>query len=311
MLRYVARRLGQAVLVLWAAFTVSFAVLYVLPGDPVAIMAGAGTQSGTTSPAQLAGLRHQYGLDRPIPVQYRDRLWAALHGDLGRSLTNGRPVATIIRENLPSTLVLTVCALAVAVLAGGTVALLATYTRARWLRQFLLSLPAVGVSLPSFWVGLLLLQLFSFRLHVFPAFGNNGPASLVLPALTLAVGASAVVAQLLAKSLGNALAQPYIETARAKGASRVRVQLRHALRNAAAPALTMLGVIFGELITSAVVTETVFSRTGLGSVTATSVQAENIPVVQGVVIVSAVVFVLVNLAVDLAYPLLDARVVRA
>jgi peptide/nickel transport system permease protein len=226
-------------------------------------------------------------------------------------LTNGRPVLTVIRQNLPPTLILTFTALLVAVVLGGSVALVATYTRARWLRQFLLSLPAAGVSLPSFWVGLVLLQLFSFRLHIFPAFGNNGPVSLVLPAITLAIGSSAVIAQLLAKSMLNVLAQPYIETARAKGASRLRIHFRHALRNAATPALTMLGVIFGELITSAVVTETVFSRTGLGSVTATSVQAENIPVVQGVVLVSAVVFVLINLAVDLVYPLLDARIVTA
>ena len=309
--RYLARRLLQAAVVLWAAFTVSFAVLYVLPGDPVAIMAGAGTQSSTTDPEQLAALSHQYGLDQPLVVQYWDKLVAALHGDLGRSVVNGSPVSTIIKQNLPATLQLTLLALAFAVLFGSTIALCATYTRARWLRQFLLTLPAAGVSLPSFWVGLMLLQLFSFRLHVFPAFGNNGVRSLVLPALTLAVASSAVIAQLLAKSMDNVLSEPYIETARAKGASRLRIHFRHALRNAAAPALTILGVTFGELITNAVITETVFSRTGLGSVTAQAVQAENIPVVQGVVIVSAVAFVLVNLAVDLVYPLLDPRIVTA
>ena len=309
MIRYLLSRLAQAILVLWAAFTLSFVILYALPGDPVAIMTGAGTGQSTVDPAQVEALRHQLGLDKPVPLQYWDRLVAALHGDLGQSVTNGQTVFSVIGQNLPSTLLLTSLALVVAVILGGGLAMLATYTRLSALRQVLLSLPSFGVSVPTFWIGLLLVQLFSFRVHLFPAFGNGGPVSLVLPVITLAVPCSAIIAQLLARSMDTALAEPYIETARAKGAGRVRIHLRHALRNAIGPSLTMLALIFGELITNAVVVETVFSRQDLGSVTAAAAQAENIPIVQGVVLVSATIYAVVNLVVDVIYPLIDPRIV--
>jgi peptide/nickel transport system permease protein len=189
--------------------------------------------------------------------------------------------------------------------------MLATYTGQRWLRQLLLSLPPLGVSVPAFWVGLMLVELFSFRRHWFPAFGNDGLRGLVLPAVTLAVPTGALVAQVLAKSLFTALAEPYIDTARAKGAGRVRIHLRHALRNASLPALTIVGLLCGQLLANSVVIETVFSRNGLGRVTAAAVTVQDIPLVQGVVVFGALIFVLVNLLVDLVYPLLDPRIVVA
>ncbi|MFF1546088.1 ABC transporter permease [Streptomyces sp. NPDC058291] len=311
MRRYVIKRVAQALGVLWAAYTVSFLVLDFLPGDPVSAMAGAGAESGTVDPAQLARLRHAYGFDKPVPVQYADHLGDALRADFGDSVSTGRPVTSTLGDALPQTLTLTGTALLLAVVLGGGLALLATYTSRRWLRQLLLSLPPLGVSVPTFWVGLLLVELFSFRLRWFPAFGDDGLRGLVLPALTLAIPTGALVAQVLAKSLLTALDQAYTETARAKGAGRVRIHLRHALRNASLPALTVVGLLAGQLIAGSVVVETVFSRDGLGRVTAAAVTAQDIPLVQGVVVFAAVVFVLANLIVDLVYPLLDPRIVMA
>ncbi|MEU0785564.1 ABC transporter permease [Streptomyces sp. NPDC006173] len=309
MRRYVIKRIAQAVGVLWAAYTVSFLVLDYLPGDPVSAMAGAGADSGQVDPAQLAALRHQYGFDKPVPVQYAEALGRAVRGDFGDSVSTGRPVTSSLADALPQTLQLTGAALLLAVLLGGGVALLATYTTQRWLRQLLLSLPPLGVSVPTFWVGLLLVEVFSFRARLFPAFGNDGLRGLVLPAVTLAIPTGALIAQVLAKSLLTALDQAYVETARAKGAGRVRIHLRHALRNASLPALTVVGLLAGQLIAGSVVVETVFSRDGLGRVTAAAVAAQDIPLVQGVVVFGALIFVSANLVVDLVYPVLDPRIV--
>lgn len=309
MRRYVIKRIAQAVGVLWAAYTVSFLVLDYLPGDPVSAMAGAGADSGQVDPAQLAALRHQYGFDKPVLVQYAEALGRAVRGDFGDSVSTGRPVTSSLADALPQTLQLTGAALLLAVLLGGAVALLATYTTRRWLRQLLLSLPPLGVSVPTFWVGLLLVEVFSFRARLFPAFGNDGPRGLVLPAVTLAIPTGALVAQVLAKSLLTALDQAYVETARAKGAGRARIHLRHALRNASLPALTVVGLLAGQLIAGSVIVETVFSRDGLGRVTAAAVAAQDIPLVQGVVVFGALIFVSANLIVDLVYPVLDPRIV--
>ncbi|GAB3304761.1 ABC transporter permease [Geodermatophilus aquaeductus] len=309
--RYVLRRLAQAVVVLWAAYTVSFLVLDALPGDPVTAMASAGMDSGAVDQEQLDQLRAEYGYDDPMLVRYLDHLGSAATGDLGDSVATGRPVVDTIAQALPPTLQLAGAALALAVLLGGGLALVATYSRRRWLRQVLLSLPGLGVSVPTFWVGLVLVQVLSFQLRLFPAFGNSGPSSLVLPAVTLAIPTGALVAQVLAKSLLTALDEPYVQTARAKGAGRARVHLSHALRNASLPALTVVGLLAGQLLANSVVVETVFSRDGLGRVTAGAVGSQDLPLVQGVVVLGALVFVLVNLAVDLVYPLLDRRIVVA
>jgi peptide/nickel transport system permease protein len=311
MRRYVLTRVAQALGVLWAAYTVSFFVLDCLPGDPVSAMAGAGADTGEVDPARLAALRHRYGFDKPVPVQYAGHLLKALRGDFGDSVSTGRPVVSALAEALPQTLQLTGAALLLAVTAGGGLAVLATYTTRRWLRQTLLSLPPLGVSVPTFWVGLLLVEVFSFRARLFPAFGNDGLRGLVLPAVTLAVPTGALVAQVLAKSLGTALDQAYVETARAKGAGRMRIHLRHALRNASLPALTVVGLLAGQLIAGSVVVETVFSRDGLGRVTAAAVSVQDIPLVQGVVVFGALVFVAASLAVDLVCPVLDPRIVPA
>ncbi|WP_285573423.1 ABC transporter permease [Streptomyces sp. RTGN2] len=308
MTRYLTGRLLQAVLVLWAAFTLSFGVLYLLPGDPVSIMAAGGGDTNDISPEQLAELRKTYGLDKPVLEQYVSQLRHALQGDFGISVQSGEKVGHMIGTALPDTLRLTSGALLLALVLGGATALLGTYTQWRWLRQVLLSLPALGVSAPTFLVGLVLVQLVSFRWGLLPAVGNEGFDSLVLPMITLALPTGAVLAQVFAKSLRTTLSEPYVETALAKGASRRRVHFRHATRNASIPPLTVVGMLVGNLLAGSVVVETVFSRTGVGRITATAVASQDIPVVQGLVVFGALVFVLANLAVDLVYPLLDPRI---
>jgi peptide/nickel transport system permease protein len=308
MTAYLVRRIALAVVVLWAAFTVSFIVLYLMPGDPVATMAGGGLDGEPLPPAELDALRARYGLDQPVLVQYGQQLWSAVHGDFGVSVQNGQDVRAAIAEALPYTVQIALAGLVVAIVGGTALALLATYTRSRWLRQALLGLPSLAVSLPVFWVGLMLVQVFSFGLRLFPSVGAAGPSALVLPAITLGLPTGALVAQVLAKSLDQALDEPYVTTARAKGVGRPAIHLRHALRNAAIPALTVLGYVVGNLLAGSVVVETVFTRPGIGRLTVAAVGVEDIPLVQGVVVFAAAVFVLVNLAVDLVYPLLDPRI---
>lgn len=307
---YLLRRLGFAALVLWASYTVSFAVLYLL-ADPVATLVARASDGSAVTAAELAELRARYGLDQPVPVQYLDRLWAALRGDLGTSFVSGQPVGRTIAESLPPTLQIATAGLVLAVVFGAGVALTATYTRHRWLAQALMGLPSLAVSLPVFWVGLMLVQLFSFQLGWLPAVGARGPEALILPAVTLALPTGALIAQVLVKSMGQALGEPYVTTARAKGVGPLAVHLRHALGNAAIPALTVLGYVTGNLLAGTVVVETVFTRPGLGRTTVSAVADQDIPLVQGVVLFAALVFVLVNLAVDLIYPLLDPRVTHA
>lgn len=312
MTRYLLRRVGQGVFVLWAAWTISFFILYLLPSDPAALIAARGGEADTVDPALLEQLRAQYGLDRPVIVQYVTALLAALRLDFGQSYASGGPAMDVVAGVLPSTIQLAAVALVLGVALGALLAVATVLPRAAWLRQLVSTLPPVGVALPTFWVGLILLQVFSFRLGLFPAMGDDGVASLVLPAVTLAVPAAAGLAQVLSRSLREALGEPYVETARAKGASRLRVQLGHALRNAALPAFTMLGLTVGGLLGGTVVTETVFSRAGLGRLAVTAVNSQDIPVVQAIVVVSALVFVTVTLVVDLVYPLIDPRIaVRA
>ncbi|MEV4689479.1 ABC transporter permease [Microbacterium sp. LWH3-1.2] len=308
--RYIARRIGQGVIVLWAAYTISFLILYLLPGDAATLFAGGGDQEAI-DPELVAQLRSELGLDRPLYEQYLVALGKALTGDFGVSTQTGRPASDLLLESLPPTLALTAFAFVLSVVFGIVLALSASLARAQWLRNLLSSLPPLGVSIPVFWIGLLLLQAFSFRIRLFPSMGNEGFESLVLPAITIAIPSGAFIAQLLSRSLRSTLAQPYVEIVRAKGASERRVQLGHAFRNAAIPSLTMVGVLIGGLLSGAVVTETVFSRLGIGRLVVTAVNNRDVPVVQTVVVFAALVFVVANLVVDLVYPLIDRRITLA
>ncbi|SDH21362.1 ABC transporter permease [Pseudonocardia oroxyli] len=309
--RYLAGRVAQAVGVLWAAFTVTFVVLYLLPSDPVALQLGAaGIETDKLTPEQLAQVEAQYGLDQPVLAQYWHYLTGALHGDFGTSFAQGLPVSQLIGERVGTTLTLSLVAGALSLVAGTTLAWLAAYVRWRPLRLFLSRLPSVGASFPQFFIALLLIQLLSFSLAWLPATGDRGWQTLVMPALTIALLTGSMLAQVLMRSFDDTLQQPYITTARATGLSRAAVQLTHAFRNAALPAMTILGVLVAQTVTSAIVVETVFTRDGVGRLAQQAVLAQDVPVVLGVVTLAAAVFVAVNLVVDLLYPLLDPRIVH-
>jgi peptide/nickel transport system permease protein len=309
MTRYVLGRIGQAVVVLWAAYTLTFAILYLLPSDPMELqLAAAGVQPDSLSLEQVASIKHQFGLDQSIWQQYWHHLSGLVRGDFGTSLTQQVPVSDLLSQRIGSTLLLSISAALVSLVAGSALAYLATFARWNPLRLLLTRLPALGASFPQFFVALFLIQFFSFKLGWFPATGSEGGSSLVMPVITISVLASSVLAQVLIKSFDETLSQAYITTARAKGLSRSAVHVRHAFRNAALPAMTILGVIVGLTVTSSIVTETVFTREGVGKLAQEAVLSQDVPVVLAVVTVAAAVFVLVNLVVDLLYPLLDPRI---
>lgn len=305
MLRYAASRLGQAVLVLWAAFTLSFVLLQALPGD--AILIKFQNPDMGLSPAQIAEIRASYGADSPVLVQYGRALGHALSGDFGYSVQAGVPVADQLRAALPPTLRLAGLGFALAALLAAGLAAAASLLPGRWLRDAIQALPGLLASLPVFWLGAVLIQVVSFRLRLIPVIHPGPWQGLILPVLTVSVPVAAPLAQVLMRSVEEVSRQPFVAVARAKGASRAGALWRHVAVNAALPALTIAGILLGELVANAVVTETVFGLNGIGQLTAQAVGNEDASVLQAVVVLSATGFVLINLAVDLLYPLLDPR----
>lgn len=304
-MRYVTHRLGQAVIVLALAFTASFILLEALPGDALVIRFE-NPESGL-GPEEIARLRDALGADVPLWQQYLDTLTGYLRGDFGYSVQTGTPVSTIVATALPSTLVLAASAFVVATLVAVILALLTQLPGFDGLGRALRSLPSLFISIPVFWLGIVLVQVFSFRLGWVSVI-NPGPVEgLVLPVLALALPISAPIAQVLIRAIDDVRAQPFMEVVRARGASRWWILTRNVPRNAVLPALTMAGLLLGELIGGAVITETVFGRAGIGRVTEQAVAAQDAPVLQAVVVISATVFVVINLLVDLSYPLLDPR----
>ncbi|MBV6756368.1 MULTISPECIES: ABC transporter permease [Rhodococcus] len=304
--RYIASRIGQAFLVLWAAYTASFVLLAVLPSDPISIRISA-PDSGLT-PEDGERLREYYGLDQPIVAQYVHRLAGVLHGDFGYSLTRGTPVRTLIAEALPSTIHLTAFSLLAGLLIAGVLGVAASYSRFGWLRGLLLSVPPLFASVPTFLIGILFLQVFSFELGWLPAVADGSASALVAPVLTLGIAVSAPLAQVLIRTLDSIRREPFVQVVLAKGADDGYAFRHHVLRNSILPWLTLLGLTIGELIAGSLVTETVYSRDGIGRLTQSSVQAQDLPVIQAVVLLAASVYVLVNLVIDLVYPLVDPRI---
>lgn len=303
---YVLRRILLALLVMWAAFTIVFVILYLVPGDPARVIAGGDGGIGAT-PAQLDAIRHQYGFDQPVIVQYLRALGGVVTGDLGTSYQLKQPVTTLLASDFGSTLALAMFALVVAVVVGLLVGGLTVYTRSRALTKLLDALPPIGASLPSFWVGLVLMQLFSFGVALFPSAGDSGFRSLVLPGVTMSIVGAALIAQVFARSLRTSYAEPFVEIAKAKGASRLRVFVAHAARTALLPTITVMGMIVANLFAYSTISETIFSRNGLGLALDKAVQAKDIPMVEGAVLIIAAVYVVTNLIVDLVYPYVDPR----
>ena len=299
------RRLGQSLLVLWAAFTLSFVLLQVLPGDAVLIKFQ--NPDLGLSPAQIADMRIAYGADSPVWKQYFHTLAAMLQGDFGYSLQAGIAVSTLLASNLPDTLSLAIPAFILAIVLAFSLAFASRLPGLRWLSNTLQSLPVLFISLPTFWLGIALIQLFSFQLRWIPVI-NPGPLQgLILPIIAVAVPISAPLAQILMRSMDQVAALPFVAVARAKGMSETGVLWRHVTGNALLPALNIAGLLLGELIAGALITETVFGRGGLGQLTQQAVNNQDIAVLQAVVMISALAFVLINLLVDLLMPLFDPR----
>lgn len=309
MLRHLLSRAGQALVVLLGAFTASFLLLQVLPAD--AILIKFMNPDLGLSPQQIAEIHAAYGADLPLWSRYLRALGDVLTGDFGTSIQAGVPVRDSLAASLPSTLRLASLGLVAAVALALAIAFLANLTGFGWLRDAIGALPPLFVSIPVFWLGILLIQVFSFQLRLVPVV-NPGPwERLILPVAALAVPISAPIAQILMRNIDQVLTQPFVAVARAKGASRLHVLWRHVVPNALLPVLTIAGVLFGELLTSAVVTEAVFGLNGLGTLTQQAVASQDTAVLQAIVVISAAAFVAINLVIDLLYPLLDPRLAGA
>jgi ABC-type dipeptide/oligopeptide/nickel transport system permease component len=304
MASYIVQRLLQLIPVLIGISILTFLMLHLVPGDPVQIFAG----DKPLTEERAAVLRHQLGLDRPLWVQYLDYAGHVIRGDLGRQLRNQRPVLESIIEVLPATVQLTVAALTAAVATGVTAGVVAALAHGTWLDTAAMAFAIFGVSMPVFYSSLLMIWLFSFTLGWLPATGQGGIERLVMPALALALISSALLARLVRSGMLEVLGQEYVMTARAKGLARRVVVLRHALKNALIPVMTMIGLQLGSLLGGAVVTETIFSRPGVGRLAVDAILSRDFPLVQGTVLFGATVYVLVNLAIDALYTLVDPRI---
>ena len=304
MLTYLARRLLAVVPVLFGVTLAVFSMLFLVPGDPVKIMLA----EFVTTPEQVARMREQLHLDEPILKQYGRFVGNALRGDLGTSIRSRRAVATEIGENVGSTAQLALASMAVAVAIGVPLGLTAALFRSSWFDAGSMIVALLGVSMPSFWLGLLMIVTFSLHLGWFPATGGGDLWHLVLPAVTLGMIASAIIARLTRSSMLEVLGQDYVRTARAKGLAWWGVVVRHALKNALIPVITIFGLQFGNLLAGAVIVETVFSRPGLGRLIVGGILAKDFPLVQGTVLFVATAYVLINVLVDLAYAFVDPRI---
>ena len=304
MLTWILRRILAVVPVLFGVTLAVFSMLFLVPGDPVKMMLA----EFVTNPDQVAQMRAQLHLDEPILKQYGRFVTCAVRGDLGTSIRSRRPVTTEIRENLASTAQLAVAAMVVAVALGVPLGLLAALSRNSWLDVASMGAALLGVSMPSFWLGLLLIFVFSLHLAWFPATGGGDLHHLVLPAITLGMIAAAIIARLTRSSMLEVLGQDYVRTARAKGLGGFAVVVRHALKNALIPIITIFGLQFGNLLAGAVIVETVFSRPGLGRLIVGGILNKDFPLVQGTVLFVATTYVLINLVVDVAYAYADPRI---
>lgn len=304
MFNYLIRRLFTSVLVLFGISMLVFLVIHLVPGDvTVAILGRRATAE------KVAELREQLGLNDPIYVQYGRYLNNTLHGDLGTSIRNNLPVAKSIGNQLPSTVALSIAALMVAFSLGGILGMLAALRHGTWIDTLVMALSVSGLSIPTFWMGLLLILFFSVTLGLFPSISNSSsPADLFLPALALGLPEAAVVARMVRASMLDVLGREYITTARAKGLPKRTVILKHALRNALIPVVTFAGLQMAYLLGGATIVETMFARQGIGRLAVQSIFSRDYPLVQGVVLVTAAIYVLINTLTDITYVFLNPKI---
>ena len=310
MTRYIFRRLLQTVPVLLGVSVLAFAIMHVVPGDPVRLIAGPDAPESV-----VARVRVELGLERPLHVQYLSFLGRALRGDLGRSLRSRAPVIDEIFSRFPATLELTTVSMLLAVVVGIPLGLVAAVRRASWLDYLAMGASLSTLSMPIFWVAIVAIWLFSLQLGWLPVSGRAGPVweweglrHIVLPAATLATTSLAIISRLTRSGMLDVLGREYVTTARAKGVPPWSVVGKHALKNALIPVVTVVGLQYGFLLGGAVVTEAIFAWPGVGRLAITAILQRDYPVVQGCVLLVAVVFVLINLLVDVLYGWLDPRI---
>jgi peptide/nickel transport system permease protein/oligopeptide transport system permease protein len=300
---FILRRLLLAIPTLFGVLVVAFLLLYVAPGDPVQSMIGERADSAT-----ITRLRAQLHLDDPLPVRFGHYVGSVVRGDLGRSYITNRPITQDIRERFPKTMQLAGAAMLLASFLGISLGILSARNPGGFADRFALGLAYLGISFPVYWVGLLLILLFAVTLHWLPPSGYGGLRFLILPALTLGMRSIAFLARMTRSAMLEALNADFVRTARAKGLTEWTVTVRHALRNAMIPVITVLGLDFGAYLTGSILTETIFSWPGIGRYVVNAISRRDLPAIQGTVLFLSTVFVLVNLITDLAYAKADPRV---
>lgn len=303
MIQYLIRLGFSVVLITWVVSSLVFLLIHLVPGDPVSVMLG-----DWASPADEQALRTQLGLDKPLWQQYLAYFGGLLQLDLGSSLFFQQPVAELLMARLPMTAYLAVMSLLIAVLMAFPLGMWAALRAGQWPDYAAMTVALVGVSIPNFWLGPMLILLFSIALAWLPVSGADQPWAWVLPAVTLGTALAAILARMLRASLLEIFHEDYIRTARAKGLTRARVYGVHALRNALLPVVTILGLQLGTLLGGAVITEVVFDWPGLGQLLVESIQRRDYPVVQGCILIISLAYILVNALTELVYAWLDPRI---
>jgi peptide/nickel transport system permease protein len=303
MLMYAVRRLLMLVPILLGVTLLTFAIAQVTPGDPVVLMLGP-----SATPDRVEQFREQLGYNDPLLVQYGRYVWNALHGDLGKSVRGQTAVLDEILRRFPSTLELTMAAMLIAIVGGVGAGVISAVSRQRGVQTVTMLTSLIGLSIPSFWLAILLILVFGVKLHWVSVTGGEGLKDLILPAVCLALAPAAVLARLTRSSILEVIREDYVRTARAKGLGQRAVVWVHVLRNALIPVVTVIGLQFAGLLGGAVFIENVFGRPGIGRFAVGAISARDYPQVQGVVLFAAIIYVLLNLAVDLVYGWLDPRI---
>ncbi|MGB2636157.1 MAG: nickel ABC transporter permease [Candidatus Acidiferrum sp.] len=303
MARYLLRRFALTLPAIWLVLTMVFFLIHIVPGDPVEQMLGEGA-----APGQAAQLRHSLGLDRPLYVQYGRYLADVVRGDLGQSFKFQAPVRHVIFERYPATLQLAFLALLVCAAIAIPAGVIAAHRRGSNEDRAIGVFTLLGLAVPNFALGPLLITLFSIKLGWLPVSGRGGALNYILPAATLGAALAAILTRMVRSSMLEELSSDYVRTARAKGLSTSAVLLRHALRNALIPIITILGLQFGTLLAGTIVTETIFSWPGIGRLTVMAISSRDYPLLQGCILVIALSYVLVNLLTDVFYAFIDPRV---
>jgi len=307
MARTLTWRVLTSLFVIVGSLVLVFSILYVLPGDPTDHM----VDPSLATPEVIANLRHELGVDQPFHIQFLRYFGSILQGDFGTSLINSDPVLPKIVESFPATLALTAASSLVSIIVGILLGVLSAIHRNKAIDIIARIVGLFGISMPTFWSGILLILIFSITLGWFPAMGSDGWKTLVLPALALGTVGAGFIVRMVRNSMLDVISEQFIVTLRSKGLAERAVMYRHALRNALIPAVTMIGMLVGEMLAGTVVIETVFSRQGIGRIIADAIMAKDLPVVQGVILFSAIIYVIVNLIVDISYALIDPRVRRS